>query len=353
MQDAAPVEVVSSAPAPDLEWSGFVLGGATLNDVRRTAVTASARTIEEEAAIVLEARRGRAVARIRATSRDAITGKARLRLLEGSVAAGPAPGLTVRIGKAQLNWDTGLAFQPVGFFQRTLDVADLSDFEGRGEGLPLVAVTYGGDRLSGTVVASDQLSGPRGTERQPRRQVAGRIALDLDRVSFSLIARKPDGFSTGLGGTISGTFGEKLTGYGSVYRDQEDLRLTFGGSLATPWQATLTVEYAHDSTRYERRNAAAGLLFGQAGSQGVRIVLPSENQLHLQVGAERGRWFFAGGGRIGLDDGGLLGTLSTTLRVARSAEMRIVGLVFGGRPSSAYRQAPLRSLASIVFRRAF
>lgn len=346
---ATPIEAVASAPAPSIELTGFALVGAARNDIRRTAFTVSERTIEKEAALVVEARRGRAVVRARAASRDTVTGTASLRVLESSVAIEPAPQLTMRIGKAQLSWDTGLAFQPVGFFQRRLDVADLGDFEGRGEGLPLVAVTYGSDRLSATAVVSDRLSGDRGSERLPRRQLAGRVALDLDSLSASLIVRRPHGFSTGLGGTLSATLGERMTAHGSIYRDSDDLRAAIGGTLATNWQGTFTVEYAHDSTRYERRTVSLSV----APSDMERVVLAAENQLYGQLGLERGRLFLAAGVRLGLDDAGLLGTLSVTWRIARSAELRIVGLGLGGRRGSAYREAPLRSLASIVLRRAF
>jgi hypothetical protein len=335
MQDALPPPAVEAQAAHPITITGFGLGNARAIDLRRTPFSPADRSIDGEAALILEARRGAAVVRVRATTNDLESRNARLRLTEASVGGRPGDGWSFRIGKAQLSWDTGLTFQPVGFFQRELDFTDLGDFDGRGEGLPLVAVTYGTGAVTATIVASDRLDGETGSERRPQRQVVGRIVYDADGFSTSLILRQPSMGGFGVGGTATATLTDSITGYGSFYTSRGVLRGVAGGSILAPWNGALSVEYAHD------------------GARGARGNWNRDNQLYAQATVDFGRLTMAAGARVDMDDGGVEGVLSAIYRVAGSSELRLAVVTSDGPEQSERGSAPFRSLVSLTFRRAF
>lgn len=346
MQDGPPV-VVEERVAEPVSVTGFGIATGSIIDIRETAFTTARLVTEGEVALIGEARRGGAVVRARATSNDPATGGVRLRLTEASWGWRPFRGFSLRIGKAQLSWDTAIVFQPVGFFQRDVNFADLGDFEGRGEGLPLVSVTYGTGAIAATIVASDRLDGMTGTERRPERQIAARLTYDADSLSLALILRQPSTGPFGIGATASATLTDRITGYSSIYANADSVLAAIGGSLATPWNGAISVEYAHDSTGLDRREIAAPHV------SPVRGALFRENYLYLQTSLDRDRLALSGGARIGLDDGGVAGLASATWRVAGSAELRLSGVIFAGPRRSEFRQSAARSVVSLTLRRAF
>jgi hypothetical protein len=159
-------------------------------------------------------------------------------------------GLT--LGKAILNWNTGLAYQPLGFFRASkTDLGDIFDVEGRSEGLPLLDLAY----LGRGFVAEAALSlsnawgatvndgsavpdaGGQGTLTPfNQRQAAFRFSTEiLQGVQVAFVARQPLMGPFGAGASMSYAAADSIELHGDLYEEPEhDLLRYVGGVTWTP-----------------------------------------------------------------------------------------------------------------------
>ena len=125
--------------------------------------------------------------------------------------------LYATIGKTQLNWDSALSYQVLGFFQKDTNFFDLTDNFALSEGLPLVSLSYLRENWNFTLVYSnDFLNDPDGFNRG-LSQYAANMTFDIGRATASIIVQKPEGQRTGTGATANVELSEHLVGYGSFF----------------------------------------------------------------------------------------------------------------------------------------
>ena len=123
----------------------------------------------------------------------------------------------VTVGKTQLNWDSALSYQVLGFFQRDTNFFDLTDNFALSEGLPLLSLSYLSDKWNLTLVYSnDFLNDPDGFNRG-LSQNAANITFDIGRTTTSVIVQKPEGQRTGIGATTNIDLSDYLVAYGSIF----------------------------------------------------------------------------------------------------------------------------------------
>ena len=125
--------------------------------------------------------------------------------------------LHATIGKTQLNWDSALSHQVLGFFQRDTNFSDLTDNFALSEGLPLLSLSYLREKWDLTLVYSnDFLNDPDGFN-QGLSQYAANVTFDIGRTTTSIIAQKPGGQRTGIGITTNVDLSDYLVAYGSFF----------------------------------------------------------------------------------------------------------------------------------------
>jgi hypothetical protein len=110
-------------------------------------------------------------------------------------------------GQQLLSWDSGLSFQPLGFFKSSqTDLRDVFDTEGRSQGLPMLVATRLGDTVTTDFVASTGNPGNDRVERSNARQLAVRWSAELTPgLNTALMLRKCDGARAGAG--VSASYG--------------------------------------------------------------------------------------------------------------------------------------------------
>ncbi|MEJ0023356.1 MAG: hypothetical protein WDN76_07905 [Alphaproteobacteria bacterium] len=109
---------------------------------------------------------------------------------------------SVSLGKQVRSWDSGLSFQPLGFFRKGLDIADPFDSEGRVEGLPMLVVTRLGARANVEAVVSEPFSDS--LKAANERQWAVRISGDpAPTINAALILRQRQHADPGVGASAS------------------------------------------------------------------------------------------------------------------------------------------------------
>lgn len=110
---------------------------------------------------------------------------------------------TVTVGKQVRSWDTGLSYQPLGFFRTQLEITDPFDEESRISGLPLVAVTYLGDTWNLEAVASGRTGSTR-LARAVGLQWAVRLSRDFaNGLNTAAVLRQHEGAPPGVGFSLS------------------------------------------------------------------------------------------------------------------------------------------------------
>ncbi len=112
------------------------------------------------------------------------------------------------IGKRVLSWDPAYSATPLGFFQKSPDLADITDLFERAEGVPLAALSWFGKRADVTLVYGND---------HGRGQVAANATWTGRGGSYSLILQKPEDAPAGAGLTASAILGRTLTGHMSVF----------------------------------------------------------------------------------------------------------------------------------------
>ena len=125
--------------------------------------------------------------------------------------------LHATIGKTQLNWDSALSHQVLGFFQRDTNFFDLTDNFALSEGLPLLSLSYLTEKWDLTLVyGNDFLNDPDGFN-QGLSQYAANVTFDIGRTTTSIIVQKPGGQRTGIGITTNVDLSDYLVAYGSFF----------------------------------------------------------------------------------------------------------------------------------------
>jgi hypothetical protein len=137
-----------------------------------------------------------------------------LRLMELSKSFSLGEQGILTLGKTTLDWDVGFMTQPVGFFQRKKNLLDISDVQGRIEGIPLMAAGWIGPTLSITGVYSPR-SGS-GLQVMPE-QWALNAGLNIRQLSMAAILRRARGSETGIGATFAWTASEHTVLHGSLF----------------------------------------------------------------------------------------------------------------------------------------
>jgi len=174
------------------------------------------------------------------TATRSSAGTGRLMELARSFAFGENGVIT--IGKTALNWDVGQALQPVGFFERPADLVDGQDFEGRGEGLPLLAVAWISDSHSLTLAYAAAKDGTAGQRVERWGLNAG---WSRQGMSAALVLHKAAGLPPGIGGTLAWTASERSVVHASVYA-RDALRAVAGITYAPDAHTSWVAEISHD-----------------------------------------------------------------------------------------------------------
>jgi hypothetical protein len=314
--DTIPVVPLDEPPA--IELSGFLLGGLSQARHRRNDLSSEAAVITQ-----LDHAVGPGTARIRtraSIAHDATADRARLELLEGSY-LWHYRDYTINMGKTILNWDTGLSFQPVGFFQNERDLADLGDFEGRAQGIPLIAVTRALQSFDVTAAFSDRLEGPENDVRRSRRQGAIRLAADIGPLTTGWIVHAAEDRPLGGALTVSATVTERLVIHGSAYADERSFRSIAGWSIIAPWPGTIIVEWAR-----ERGSDAEGPT-SQPLANGTRL---RRDVAFIQASAEMGRLSLSAGTQFDIAEASASATTTIIWRTSPRLEIRGLALRFFG-----------------------
>lgn len=164
-----------------------------------------------------------------------------------------ADNWVINAGKTQLAWDNATSAQPLGFFQRDVNLLDLTDAQSRSEGLPLVALSYLARNWSTTLVYShDAWSGYDGFNRG-LEQWALQFRMTNARLDWTLAAQKPQGQQPGLGAAFSYTWTDNMVVHGSGFirkGTRRPFNTLLNNSLSNNPQPGLVVE---NPIRSERR----------------------------------------------------------------------------------------------------
>lgn len=138
-------------------------------------------------------------------------------------------------GQQLLSWDSGLSFQPLGFFKSSqTDLRDVFDTEGRSQGLPMLVATRLGDTVTTDLVASTANPGNDRVERSNARQLAVRWSAELTPgLNAALMLRKRDGARVGAG--VSSSYGvDEVTLRADAYYGPAEARRFPAGLLDGP-----------------------------------------------------------------------------------------------------------------------
>lgn len=138
-------------------------------------------------------------------------------LQELSVALALSDRVTLIAGKRILAWDVAFSSTPLGFFQKTPDLTDVTDRLERAEGLPLVALGFIGRELDLTLVYSDDSRHRSDGFNRGLRQVAANLTWSRPRASYSLVVQKPHDQRAGVGLAASITLRDDLTAHVSAF----------------------------------------------------------------------------------------------------------------------------------------
>ncbi|HWA22036.1 MAG TPA: hypothetical protein VG735_06540, partial [Caulobacterales bacterium] len=140
---------------------------------------------------------------------------------------------SVSIGKQVRSWDSGLAYQPLGFFRKGLDLADPFDSEGRVEGLPMLIVTRLGARVNLEGVVSAPLSGSSATSAN-ERQWAVRLSGDITpSINAAWIVRQREHAPPGVGASANWAR-DRLQLHADAFYGPPQVRLTARSVRETP-----------------------------------------------------------------------------------------------------------------------
>ncbi|MFO7277667.1 MAG: hypothetical protein DIU56_011575 [Pseudomonadota bacterium] len=125
--------------------------------------------------------------------------------------------VTLIAGKRILAWDVAFSSTPLGFFQKTPDLTDVTDRLERAEGLPLVALGFIGRELDLTLVYSDDSRHRSDGFNRGLRQLAANLTWTRPRASYSFVVQKPHDQRAGFGLAASVTLRDDLTAHVSAF----------------------------------------------------------------------------------------------------------------------------------------
>lgn len=173
--------------------------------------------------------------------------------------------VTLSIGKRLFSLDQSYVGQPLGFFQKQVDLTDPMDSAGRAEGLPMAVLSWANESASLTGIYSNDFgAAPDGFNRGIRQWLV-RYGHELPNASVSVVVRRASGESLGFGGTFSSTLAPYASVYGSFYTAKGTPRPTLAQSaverpriVADP-SALAGPFRSGDGIAYPR--AAAGVIF--------------------------------------------------------------------------------------------
>lgn len=219
-------------------------------------------------------------------------------------------------GQQLLSWDSGLSFQPLGFFKSSqTDLRDVFDSEGRSQGLPMLVATRLGDTVTTDLVASTANPGNDAVERSNARQLAVRWSAELAQGwNAALMLRKRDGARVGAG--ISTSYGvDEVTLRADAYYGPAEARRFPRGLLDGPAQLFLPpLAFSDDPGHgYRLRSVIGGTwtprrglaLYGEWVHQGGGLSGDQwrlyQQQLALHNAALNGRYHGAAVGNLGTD----------------------------------------------------
>lgn len=138
--------------------------------------------------------------------------------------------LMLNLGKTQLPWDMSMSFQPLGFFQKELNVLDITDNKSESSGLPLVALSYLDSNWHASIVYSHDYENDIDGFNKGLEQWAIRWVYLDEKWEFSAVAQKAQGQPVGVGMNANYTLNDHLIIYGSSFvrqgtRRPQDLRI--------------------------------------------------------------------------------------------------------------------------------
>ncbi|GAB2857082.1 hypothetical protein GCM10027277_26860 [Pseudoduganella ginsengisoli] len=166
----------------------------------------------------------------------------------------------VAAGQQLLTWDSGLSFQPLGFFKSSqTDLRDVFDTEGRSQGLPMIVATRLGDTVTMDIVASTNNPGNDRAERSNARQLAVRWSGEpTPGLNTALMLRKRAGARIGAG--VSASYGvDEVTLRADAYYGPAEARWFPTGLLSDPARLYLPpLPFRYEPGRDYKLRAVAG-----------------------------------------------------------------------------------------------
>lgn len=125
---------------------------------------------------------------------------------------------TLSLGKRLYALDPGYLNQPLGFFQKRLDLSDPLDTLGQSEGVPMAALSWSSARASMLALYSRDGENPPDGYNRGVEQALLKFGYEFDQLSAGLLLRRASGEAHGLGASFSAAWGESLSCYGAYYR---------------------------------------------------------------------------------------------------------------------------------------
>ena len=315
-----------------------------------------------------------------------------------------ADNWVVNVGKTQLAWDNATSSQPLGFFQRDVNLLDLTDAQSRSEGLPLLALSYLAANWSTTLVYShDAWSGYDGFNRG-LEQWALQFRMTNPRLDWTLVAQKPRRQRPGLGAAFSYTWTDNLVVHGSGFvrkgtrrpfntlldnplpglvvenplrserrRDDNDyLRYVIGANLNIH-RFSVVLEYSHDErgltdSQWSRLMVLVNQhnsLLSSAGTDDINklalLNLVYDNRTVLRSGTRQNYVFsqiryaadwadIAGFTRVETSDASTMWGVSLSKELSANASFSLSAFAFKGSGRSEFGVLPVKDSVEAVFR---
>lgn len=169
------------------------------------------------------------------------------------------PAVTLSLGKRLYALDPSFVNQPLGFLQKRTDLSDPLDELGQSEGLPMAVLGWTGAQASVTAIYSKDAARHADGYNRGIEQSIVKVGYEFDRLSVSMLLRRASGESSGIGATLSGAWGERLSWYGSAYSARGTQRPIAEAVLSGGADAAPAFLRSDDGRRYQR--ATVGLTY--------------------------------------------------------------------------------------------
>ncbi|WP_332855733.1 hypothetical protein [Duganella sp. S19_KUP01_CR8] len=169
------------------------------------------------------------------------------------------PAVTLSLGKRLYALDPSFVNQPLGFLQKRTDLSDPLDELGQSEGLPMAVLGWTGSQASLTAIYSKDAARHADGYNRGVEQSIIKFGYEFERLSASVLLRRASGESSGIGATLSGAVGERLSWYGSAYSARGTQRPIAGAVLSGGDGTAPAFQRSDDGRRYQR--ATVGLTY--------------------------------------------------------------------------------------------